>query len=129
MLNSEDIQLLQDSSLDVENSTVLVATFPNPSTQVGSGSTISTTTASHPTIFGPNVSSGVSFNQSMPSSSQFLPQMPSFSPDFRGFPRGRGNRGYRFPRDPCGICGRTNHITAFCYYNPQCPLSRPRFST
>ncbi|KAF7133024.1 hypothetical protein RHSIM_Rhsim09G0092400 [Rhododendron simsii] len=40
-----------------------------------------------------------------------------FSNQFQRTPRGF-NRGPRFPRRSCDICGKTNHITNFCYYRP-----------
>lgn len=55
--------------------------------------------------------------------SQFTPQgfpqaQTQFSPNsFRSVNRGRG-RGSRFPRDPCDICGKTNHTTSYCRYRP-----------
>lgn len=58
-----------------------------------------------------------------PSQNTFGPQAQDMSPHMmfsnqfhrtlRGF-----NRGPRFPRRPCDICGQTNHITNFCYYRP-----------
>ncbi|KAH7866810.1 hypothetical protein Vadar_025321 [Vaccinium darrowii] len=119
MLNSEDIQLLQDSSPDLEKSTVLVSTQPNQMSQP----MVNTTNNSQMTsITGPPQGTSVnhmpygSTSQPMPAYNNYYPQVQS-SGNNRGFSRDRGNRGSRYPREPCGICGRTNHITAYCFYN------------
>lgn len=122
MLNSEDIQLLQDSSSDLEKSTVLISTQSNqvmqPNVHSRSGSQIIGTGPNQGSSV-PNVPmNNVSFGpvQPMPAYNNYYPQVQN-SGNNRGFSRERGNRGSRYTREPCGICGRTNHVTAYCYYN------------
>lgn len=130
MLKGEDLQLLQDS--EVDTTTVLVANQSSPGPLcVNGGSQQSSVTSQPPSLQQPSASSGQpqfwsqqnlpqhSFNPSQFSgtSVQHMPQH-YFPFSARNFPRGRG----RGPRPPCDICGRSNHITAYCYYKPQQPF-------
>lgn len=126
LLNSEDVQLLQNSVTDLDKSTVLVTTQFNPSSQQSGSSTGDTTTVMQSTggIVG-HVQYG--FGQPMPSFNNFYPQMQQFSGNFKNGQRGRGGEGSRYPREPCTICGKTNHVTAYCYLRPTYPsMSMPQ---
>lgn len=107
LLNSEDVQLLQDSGPDLDMSTVLVTTPSHQMIQsdTASGnvhkSEMSTvpkqgTTANH-------MSYG--YSQPMPAFNNFYPQVQQNLGNFRNFSKGRGGKGARYPREPCAICG------------------------
>ncbi|KAH7840374.1 hypothetical protein Vadar_016101 [Vaccinium darrowii] len=116
MLNGEDLQLLQETTSEIDNTTVLMATqsqnqgytqSPSPVVQIHVPLTVPSTSISQ---------QPPSQSLSVPTQPQFtfLPQQQQYSQNFRNSPRGRGNR--RFFREPCAICGRNNHVTDFCYY-------------
>ncbi|KAH7850217.1 hypothetical protein Vadar_029386 [Vaccinium darrowii] len=116
LLNSEDDQLLQNSGTDLDKSTVLVTTQSNPSSQQSGQSTGGN-------VGGQSTDGNVGhiqygFGQPMPSFNNFYPQLQQFSGNFKNGPRGRGGKGSRYPKEPCTICGKTNHVTAYCYYRP-----------
>ncbi|KAH7840175.1 hypothetical protein Vadar_013744 [Vaccinium darrowii] len=104
MLNSEDLQLIQEGSLESDVSTVLVAT--------SSGNT----TASE-CVTGSHTNGQQSqFDSSQQTMNPYLPQQQFYQQNNRNGNRNRGYRGGRLYRDPCAICGRNNHLTDFCYY-------------
>lgn len=117
MLNGEELQMSKDHKDEV--STVLVAPH------VTSGE-------SHNSVIPGNSSHSVHFqvqpqaqNASQSSSQQYFPQSASqyFPQQQRDFNRGRTNRGSRFQRQPCEICGRNNHTTNYCFYKGVSPNS------
>lgn len=124
LLKSEDDQLLQESGSNLDKSTVLVTTHSNLTDQqsTASGSGNSSVVSSVPSQ-GSNMNhmqysynQPMNFGQPVPSFNNFYPQVQQYSGNFKNS-RGSGGKGSRHPRDPCAICGRTNHITAYCYYN------------
>ncbi|KAH7849738.1 hypothetical protein Vadar_022336 [Vaccinium darrowii] len=96
MLNAEDLQLSQDFTSEHDVTSVLVATHGNSSGQK---------------VINPTEEQVSFVKMNVPMLSQFDVSAQS----------GKGFRGGRFPREPCGICGRTNHITNYCYYRNQVP--------
>lgn len=124
LLNSEDVQLLQDSSTDIDKSTVLVTTHSNQPT---SHSNVSGDNSGSMVSFAPTQSSSMNHRpygyrrQPMPFFNNFNPQVRQFPWSFKSFPRGRWGGGPGFPIDPYAICGRSNHITSYCYYKTQYP--------
>ncbi|KAI8565050.1 hypothetical protein RHMOL_Rhmol03G0230900 [Rhododendron molle] len=130
MLKGEDLQLLQDS--EVDTTTVLVANQSSPSQMsVSGGSQLSSIIPQPPSLQQHLVSSiqpqfwsqqnlpHESFNPPQFSGSfgQHMPQhyFPFSTKPFTG---GRGQG----PSLPCDICGRNNHTTGYCSYNPQQPF-------
>lgn len=121
MIKGEDVQMMNDDEISstVENSTVLVANSSTAVPNVGNNQAA------------PPSASLIQYNNPLIPSQHVMPQtsqgnFQSFQPpqqfyQSRGFSKGRGGRGYSkgYPREPCGICGKTNHITPYCYYRPQ----------
>ncbi|KAH7847305.1 hypothetical protein Vadar_024476 [Vaccinium darrowii] len=125
MLHSEDLQLTQDSASEPDVTSVLVATHGNSSSQKMVNPTeeqVSFVKLNVPMLSQYDVSAhGNATQQSVGSSQQsFMPQQ-HFVQFSRNPGKGKGYKGGRYPRDPCAICGRTNHITNFCYYKNQAP--------
>lgn len=125
MLHSEDLQLTQDSASESDVTSVLVATHGTSSSQQVNNPTEEQTSffkMNVPMLSQYDASAQNSAGQQFGVSSQqsFMPQqhLVSFS---RNSGKGKGYRGARYPREPCAICGRTNHITNFCYYKNQAP--------
>lgn len=123
MLKGEDRDMMHDDESNLDGS-VLVATHTNP---VVSGQNVGAASSSNILSVGQGQSSQKNAHldqiQSQLASfqpfaqNQFYPSQHFSQNQFKG--RGRGSRGPKFPREPCAICGRTNHVTSYCYYRPQ----------
>ncbi|KAH7846996.1 hypothetical protein Vadar_020555 [Vaccinium darrowii] len=137
MLNSEDIQLLQDTSSETDTSTVLLATHGNGSVsnvipQLNTQTQNQGVPMHVPVISVASSQQGSSQSQYSSSQQQqysFMPQQQQYSQSYRNSSRGRGGYRGRYPRDPCAICGRNNHVTEFCYYKGQLSQNQPCATT
>lgn len=143
MLSGEDIQMTQDPSASIDTNSALIATHPNPNTvpstsvlpPISQPTPMSLPSVSQtpipqisPSPISPILPHISSTTSQYPSSSQYFSPSPFYPSSIRPLNRGRGGRGPRYPRDPCAICGKTNHITQYCYYQGQYPFFDQTFS-